>query len=566
MGKPKAHPPSRVDYLTFPNPIFGLSWYGSPCGGGGGSGGTSNDDGPVAGCSAIAYCGGGGGGRHGVGNAIVVRLSTDVVVPFDDGAAATTDRSNTTTTRERQIVISTGQSTCVHVHIFRKHRDVTTTTATTTTTTATSSGMDDVICLLSCVEDEVILYGIPLVDEGDSMGGGGEGAIVLGRAHVGDRRGANVSTYSSRYCDGKIIHLVAVGCEDGSVLIYRLGDAGGGRGDGEGGGGGGVGGHDFVNVVERICGHDKAVTTINFHPRGTHVLTSAKDGTSRIFPADDTNEASSSSESTTKLTCEVHDPKGPPPPPVEVTSSTDPRFMKRPPQIIVRGSYYGDLSGDTIYTIACMKRGPTYLSKWKRTTTTKTASSSSSSSSSSSFEQEYRVRCSSVPISSTSMSSDGTILVMGTVDGSVILYDLESSSVIRQYGNVHDMPVTCVASRPIPRELMLPGELGGGVNYDAVSASADNKLGMWTLQKRSRIVPPRRTRGALESYVVRVVRVPLLILLLLSIVAVRDTVDVCGGMFDSSALFAVGGMSAVGRCLFREVLWAEEDRVSFVPE
>jgi hypothetical protein len=164
------------------------------------------------------------------------------------------------------------------------------------------------------------------------------------------------------------------------------------------------------------------------------------------------------------------------------------------------------------------------------------------------------------------MSSDGTVLVMGTVDGSVILYDLESSSVIRQFGNVHDMPVTCVASRPIPRELMLPGELGGGVTYDAVSASADNKLGMWTLQKRSRIVPPRRKRGALESYVVQFARVPLLILLALSIVAVRDTVDVCGGIFESSALFADGGMSAAGRCLLREVLWAEEDRVSFVPE
>ena len=232
--------------------------------------------------------------------------------------------------------------------------------------------------------------------------------------------------------------------------------------------------------------------------------------------------------------------------------------MKRPPQVIVRGSYYGDLSGDTIYTIACMKRGPTYLSKWRRTTTHHHTTMS--------FEQEYRVRCSPVPISSTSMSSDGSVLVMGSVDGSVILYDLASSSVIKEFGHVHDMPVTCVASRPIPRELMLPGELEGGVNYDAMSASADNKLGMWTLQKRSRIAPPRRSRGALESCVLKLARVLLLILLALSIVVVRDTMDACGEAFGSSALFAGGGMSSAGICLLREVLWAEEERVSFVPE
>ena len=160
---------------------------------------------------------------------------------------------------------------------------------------------------------------------------------------------------------------------------------------------------------------------------------------------------------------------------------------------------------------------------------------------------------------------------MGSVEGSVFLYNLEKSSVVKEFREVHDMPVTCVASRPVPPELMLPGELEGGVSFDALSASADNRLGMWTLQRRSRITPPAqpriaRRRGALEARVVELARVPLLILLALAIVAVRDTTDVCGEAFGVQALASDGGMSAAGRCVLREVLWAEEDRVSFVPE
>jgi hypothetical protein len=161
---------------------------------------------------------------------------------------------------------------------------------------------------------------------------------------------------------------------------------------------------------------------------------------------------------------------------------------------------------------------------------------------------------------------------MGSVEGSVFLYNLEKSSVVKEFREVHDMPVTCVASRPVLPELMLPGELEGGVSFDALSASADNRLGMLTLQRKSRITspaPPRiaRRRGALEAYVVDLARVPLLILLAIAIVAVRDTVDVCGkAAFGVPALASDGGMSAVGRCVLREVLWAEEDRVSLVPE
>lgn len=69
-----------------------------------------------------------------------------------------------------------------------------------------------------------------------------------------------------------------------------------------------------------------------------------------------------------------------------------------------------------------------------------------------------------------------------------------------------------------------------------------------------------------EAHAMRMARVPLLVLLAFAIVAIRDAIDVCGEAFGATALVADGGMSTAGRCLFREVLWAEEARVSFVPE
>ena len=149
---------------------------------------------------------------------------------------------------------------------------------------------------------------------------------------------------------------------------------------------------------------------------------------------------------------------------------------------------------------------------------------------------------------------------------------------------MHDLPVTCVASRPIPNALYLPGELEEGVSFDAISASADNRLGRWTLQSKSRIIASSRRRTSMRgggssffrkhqnpvvAFIVDYfVRIPLLLTLLLITLAIWDATDVCRSEFSVSALIAGGkeGVTMAGRCFYREVLWAEESRVSFVPE
>lgn len=160
------------------------------------------------------------------------------------------------------------------------------------------------------------------------------------------------------------------------------------------------------------------------------------------------------------------------------------------------------------------------------------------------------------------------MLIMGSVEGSILLYSLENNVLLKEFKEVHDMPVTCVASRPIPMELMLPGDLQSGVNYTAISASADNKLGLWTIQRKSRLSAPpcpQRIKGPWEVYIMELLHIPLYILFGLVLIAIRDTCIVCGDKFTLLALLSNDGLSNAGHCLFREVLWAEEGRVSFIP-
>jgi len=488
----------------------------------------------------------------------------------DDLAPPSSTSSPTSTTR--QIEISTGEALCFGVYAFRPYKDPL-----------------NMVRLIACVGDEVLLYGIPLVGPAEpSFDADGEErkeeAIFLGKTNVGKGYGANVATYTlllkqftppsggpqqqQSFQPPKELDYIAVGCENGIVVTYQLNPS-------SSAGDNGTPQYEFTKVAE-CQGHTKAVCAIQFHPRGTHVLSSAKDGTARVFDTETGSEMA-------VLKCEVHDPKGPAPvlPDPSKMKTKDPRMMKRAPQILVRGCAYGDLEGKSIYTVASGKRGPAYLTKWKfggmkgggppGGPPGAPVQQSTPTDQRLSFNQQFRIECSPVPVSATSFSADGTLVVLGSVNGSISLYHLESQSVLKKFDEVHDLPVTCVASRPIPNVLLLPGELEGGVNFDAVSASADNRLGRFTLQKKSRIQkskPPRsaRKKSVFEVYLWEILRVPLYVLLLLTIAAIRDTVDICKQEFGLSALVMDGGVPAAGHCLYREVLWAEESRVSFVPE
>lgn len=528
MGKLKIRPPSKVDFLTFP--VFGLTWFGLP------SNPTKND-----GCSVIAYCGGGGSSKTGVLNKIVVLVNADNHYINDSvggsgGEGSAGASSGRPTFISKQIEISTGEALCFGVYTFKPYNDTL-----------------NMVRLIACIGDEILMYGIPLTyssSQGEGEDEKKDEAILLGKTNVGKGYGANVTTYSAIHTNGQLIDCVAVGCENGTVIIYQLNQVG-------------PQSFEFTKVTE-CQGHTKSICAVDFHPRGTQVLTSAKDGTARIFSTNNGYELG-------VLKCEVHDPNGPPPaqPTPGTMKTKDPRMMKRPPQILVRGCAYGDLEGKIIYTIASGKRGPAYLTKWRTLVPLNKSPQPPSGDEPLSFNQDYRIQCSPVPISATALSSDGTMFTLGSVEGSMLLYNLENKKIVKEFKEVHDLPVTCVASRPVPNMLMLPGELEGGVNFDAVSASADNRLGQWTLQNKSRLKTPKESKSArqmstLEVWLWEILRIPLLLLFLLIIVSVKDTAEICREEFSLGRLVLAPGNA--GHCLYREVLWADQSRVNFIPE
>jgi len=483
-----------------------------------------------------------------------------------DGQADDNFNSSDTPSFSRTTVeISTGEALCFGIHAFRPHDDTL-----------------QMIRLVACIGDEIFLYGIPITNH-EGAPNNSNISILLAKANVGSGYGANVATYTAMFNaqHNQLQHLIGVGCENGHLVVFEIQTnqtESSSSSDSPNNNNNNSMMLKLTKVIE-CKGHTKAICAIQFHPRGHELLSSAKDGTARIFSVATGNELAT-------MKCEVHDPNGPPPaavpkndPSKSTIKTKDPRMMKRAPQILVRGCAYGDLEGKMIYTIASGKRGAAYLTKWKSSSSGGGGGGGGGMNSQQQQQRhirpEYRVQCSPVPISATSLSSDCTIFALGSVEGSILLYNLETKSVVKQFKEVHDLPVTCMASRPIPSALMLPGELEGGVNFDAVSASADNRMGRWTLQRKSRIKPARAAKGTSSSYsrrkgpveqlVWNVVRLPLLFLVGLTMVAVRDVTIVCREEFGMPAVLMDAG--AAGHCLYREVLWAEDTRpgIKFVP-
>jgi WD domain, G-beta repeat len=231
---------------------------------------------------------------------------------------------------------------------------------------------------------------------------------------------------------------VALGLESGVIRIYENSD------------------EEFSSTVLFECeGHSKSVCAIDFSMHGSLLLSSAKDGTARVWNAE-------SGDCVAEMLCDCTDPKEPPP--------------KRPPQILVRGAAFCDLQGKLALTVASARRGRAYIFRWQ-------------------FHPDEgylcvsRTECSTCPISAMSISQDAQLLALGGVDGSVILWsNTEDWRAIKTFPEVHQLPVTCIAVRPYA----VPLQGDDGVRVDAMSASADSKLGLLTMQRNV----PKRESGA----------------------------------------------------------------------
>jgi WD40 repeat protein len=248
--------------------------------------------------------------------------------------------------------------------------------------------------------------------------------------------GDNVNAVSAN----AMVDRLAVGCESGTIKVYQI-----------------VQDYQIQELSSYTCeGHSKAVCAVAFAPRTNWIVSSAKDGTARVWKDDDCLAV---------LTCSIHDPQAPPP--------------KQTMQVLTRGCGFADLEGKVVFTVASGRKGKAYLSKWGYDEAQKQ------------YLCMERKDCSPYPVSSMSISGDATTIALGATDGTVILWDTERWKAIKSFPEVHDLPVTCIAARPF--DVPLQGEDQSMVKYNVICASADSQMGWLTLQRKN---PKGTTRNA----------------------------------------------------------------------
>lgn len=340
---------------------------------------------------------------------------------------------------------------------------------------------------------------------------------------------------------------IGVGCENGSVHVLSV---------------------EFeedtklkMQQVIELKGHIKAVCSCVYHPRNPEVLmTSAKDGTCRVWNLQMNNE----DKCMDTLDCKIYDPKGPKP----KANILNPK----PGQCLVRGCAFGDFHGNVIYTIQSGRKGGAFLSVWNLTRRAVPGETEIPRNNPNGqpvpkmvyeFKEALRRQVSKFPVSAMSLSGDFTTLALGDTDGSITLLNTERDfKKIKFWECAHDLPVTCIAARPLP--VPLSGEDLTGVAVDAISASADNKLTYVTKQRKSTLKKPKRKKtGGKHQRESLGLFYPIYVLLFLMIVyAIKVSYDVCHDEFTGE-----DGIDNVKHCLLHTVLWAESDRpgVAFIP-
>jgi len=204
--------------------------------------------------------------------------------------------------------------------------------------------------------------------------------------------------------------------------------------------------------------HSESITAVSFSSDDKRLLSSAKDGTACVW--------SEGGAVFCAVTCDVTDPNKKAEEPKKRKYANANIKKSTAPNVVVRGSAFGDLSGTVFYTVASPRRGTAFLARWQLKD--------------SKYICFHRTAVSPCPISAMSISQDGGLIVLGSCQGQVTLWDTQQWLPLRVFNEVHQLPVPCVAARPFPCRLQ--GE-EDGVEIHARSASADSTIGCLTLQK-----------------------------------------------------------------------------------
>jgi WD40 repeat protein len=364
--------------------------------------------------------------------------------------------------------------------------------------------------LAAGVRDSVKVFYIPLGNDDD-----GQVAREIANLEIANHQGVNAVQWNS---NGSAI---IAGCENGSVCLISV---------------------QFhpqdvtqldLRVDTELEGHMKAVCSVSFHPTNPGVMiSSAKDGTCRVW-----NMGQSGDDKCMKvLDCKIYDPKNPKPTP----QMLNPKLG----QCLVRGCAFGDVEGRIIYTIQSGRKGGAFLSVWKLVRRVIPNSDPNGSPTFSfEFQETERRQVSDYPVSAMSLSGDMKTLSLGDTNGSITLLNTATLQRVKFWESAHDLPVTCIAARPLP--LPLAGEELTGISVDGISASADNKLTFVTKQRKSTLKPIKDGKKMRKLHPFGVSYLLHLLICIMVWYTSRVAYDVCKDSTDMK------------KCILNTVIWAD---------
>ncbi len=299
--------------------------------------------------------------------------------------------------------------------------------------------------------------------------------------------------------------------------------------------------------VEFAGHHIKGICKVTYHPTNPNIfLSSAKDGTCRVWDLTKPTE----DQCLDTLQCKIFDPKD------AAAGKKIPNKILNPApgQCLVKGCVFADLQGHFIFTIQSGRRGNSFLSLWRITRIPLQEQSDNDEKQPPKFkigfQEQNRIHIADFPISAVSLSGDCNTLALGDTNGSVMLINTETFKKVKVWECIHDLPVTCLASRPLP--IPLAGEDKTGISIDVICSSADSKMCFLTRQRKSTLKSARKGsdggEGLLSFYIA------LISMLVWMVMAIKISYDICGEEFSTD-------------CFIHTVWWAAKDRpgISSVP-
>jgi WD domain, G-beta repeat len=402
---------------------------------------------PSDGYTRVAYAGGGGSARTGVSNRIVVRDNFDP-----------------------PILLSTDTSVGIALKLYH-------------------NPLSNNQYMIVAMENTIRRYKfpLPLVPEGsDSIYSDAPYDVLTVHNHTQQPTANEQPTRMTinAIAINCMASMIAVGNEDSSVYVYGVADD-----------------IDLSTIIKPILyfyGHTGPISAVSFSMRNDRLVSAGKDGFARVWDCrTESDDNIPDDRCMAVLPCSIDDEYSKasvhPSDPSLVKNDTDMTPTKRrPPQVLVRGCAFADIDGNVILTVASGRRGKAFVYRWICTNSTNPNDGL--------YNCSDRNECSPVPVSSMSLSDDGMLLSLGSVEGSITLWDVMEWKSIRRWDNVHELPVMGVCSRPYAIPVLMDEvpildddgtdmNPGSGVPVHARSASADGRMSCLTLL---RTVPKRK--------------------------------------------------------------------------